>query len=161
MKTFKEFIKGNKPSQEEYLVEEYLEEMSTVFRDRESNQICQVNPDRSRRGLEYFKLYNSDSYDTADSIARISFREPKYIIHKNTDGRLNWVLNSKQKKALVKALNLPSKKYKGYNNYQTAILDFNNEKGLDIDQTKENFVNDLKYPDYLPIDLSMPDYMKL
>ena len=43
MKTFKEFIKENKQSQEEYLVEEYLEEMATVFRDRESNQICQVN----------------------------------------------------------------------------------------------------------------------
>ena len=161
MKSFKEFLKESKQLNEDYIVEEHIEEMATVFRDKDSKQLCQVNPDRGRKGLEYFKLYNSDSYDTSNSIARISFREPKYINHKNSDGKENWILNSKQKKALVKALNLPSKKYKGYNNYQTAIIDFNNEKGLDIDLTEENLVDDLKYPDYLPIDLPMPDYMKL
>ena len=161
MKTFKQFLKESKQLKEEYLVEEYLEEMATVYIDRENNYLYQVNPDRSRKGLEYFKLYDSVNWPKAKQVARISFREPKYIIHRNTDGKENWFLNSKQKKALVKALTMKSIKYQGYNNYQTAIIDFNLEKGLEPDKTKENLVNDLKYPVYLPIDLPIPDYMKL
>lgn len=144
---------------EDLEIKEPLEEMATVFRDIKRNMICQVNPDSGRIGLEYFKIYNHINVSAARKIARIEFRRPEYVIH--SDNKQKWFLNSSEKKILMFVLQTESKKYKGYTNFQAAIIDFNNEKGLDIDLTEQNFVNDLKYPDYLPIDLPMPNYLDL
>ena len=76
----------------------YLGEMATVHKDSKYNIMVFVNPDKNRNGEKYFKFYNSNSYTTADKVIRISFDEPKYIYHKNMDGKLDWILNSKEKK---------------------------------------------------------------
>ena len=160
MKSFKEFLKKNQ-SQKEYIVEEHIEEMATVYTDEVNKHVCQVNPDRNRQGLEYFKLYNNVNWSKATKVARIEFRKPNYVLHTNKDGKENWKLNNREKIALIKALKMDSEDYPGYSNYQAAIIHFNREKGLSANKTKENLINDLKYPKFLPIDLPMPDYMKL
>ena len=152
MKTFKEFLN------ETIDIKENLNEMATVYRDKDKKQLCQVNPDKGRQCLEYFKLYDSDSFDKVTKIARISFREPKYVIHKNDRGFDDWKLNVTDKQNLKTLLEQQSDKYEGYTNFQAAIIDFNMEKGLNVSQTKENFVENPKYPKYLPIDLPMPNY---
>lgn len=140
---------------------EYLEinEMATVGRNYDVPFTLIVNPDRKRVGDEYFKLVNNIDWLSADKIARISFRSAIYIDHKSN--KKAWTLTSKQKKALIKFFNSVSDKNDKYTNWEMAILDFNNEKGLDIPKTLDNKVNDLKYPNYLPIDLPMPDYTQL
>lgn len=144
---------------EDIEIKEILEEMSTVFRDTKRNIVCQVNPDRGRIGLEYFKIYNHINTEVAQKIARIEFRKPEYVIH--SDNKEKWYLNSAERKILVYVLKMESEKYDGYTNFQSAIIDFNNEKGLSPKFSKQNFVKDLKYPEYLPIDLPMPNYLEL
>ena len=145
----------------EFLIEERIDEMATVARDKENGILIQVNPDRGRIGMEYFKIYNSYSVDKADKMTRISFRKAEYISHSATLGKKDWKLSTKEKKALIALLEVKSKSNPQYTNWEYAILSFNNEKGLDFDQTEENVIDNLKYPQYLPIDLPMPDYSQL
>lgn len=136
-----------------------LNEMANVYFDRKANISIQINCSEYHN-VNYFKLYNHQSYKKASKVARISLFEPKYIIHENKDGKENWILNAKQRKALVEILKLPAA-YKDYSIWQLIILAFNKENGLNSFETEENFKNDLKYPDYLPIDMTMPDYIEL
>lgn len=141
--------------------QEYLEAMATVGRETSLPMLVVVNPDSNRVGDEYFKVFDSDNFFSAKKVARILFREAKYISHRDTKER--WVLNSKEKKVLVKFLQSKSTKLglRNYTNWQVAILQFNEEKGLDQNKTLENVRKRLKYPKYLPFDLEMPDYLLL
>ena len=145
----------------EFLIEERLDEMATVARDRNNGILIQVNPDRSRVGMEYFKVYNSYSIDKATKMARISFRDVKYVYHSATMGKDDWVLSTKEKRMLILLLKEKSKAMPQYSNWEYAIISFNNEKGLDVDETEENVMDNLKYPKFLPIDLPMPNYNNL
>ena len=58
----------------------------------------------------------------------------------------------------MQILQSPSKKHPGYTVWQSLILYFNYEVGLDEEKTKENRIADLRYQMYLPIDLRIPNY---
>lgn len=134
--------------------------MANVYRDPQSRFCIEVNPDKQRVGNEYFKLYNAKQWKKATKIARIAFRQAKTIKHKDIFD--DWILTNKEKKYLVDALQKhASMPYENYTNWQKAIILHNNEKGLSMEETLENKVNDLKYPKYLPIDLPMPNYLEL
>lgn len=136
--------------------------MATVYRDTKGRFSIAVNPDPDKIGDEYFILSNSSSVRTASKAARISFKAAKYIHHTNSDGKGDWILNSKEKKYLVKALQKQAKMpYAQYTNWQKAILLFNEEKHLDQDKTLKNLLPKPKYKNYLPFNLEMPDYTKL
>lgn len=156
---------------------EVLDEMALVAAEAGSKiSFCvYVTPDNHRIGEEYFKVYNAFSQEKADEICRISFHEPRYIVHRNVRdvGKDAKRLNSKQKKALVALLKSKKMFYenKEVTVWQKAILEYNNCRGLDYGLTFKNKIFDENgnqipkenraYPDYLPIDLPMPDYMKL
>lgn len=148
--------------------EDYLYEFASIAKG--NNNFIAVNPDPSRGwyGEEYFKVYNNDNARKADKVIRIKFRSAEYVYHKNSDGKKDWNLNSKEKKTLIKLLQTPSK-FDNLSNWQYAILQFNLE-AFDIsykdclkltmeEQSKMDENNPRKY--YLPIDLAMPDYTKL
>ena len=148
--------------------EDYLYEFASIAKG--NNNFIAVNPDPSRGwyGEEYFKVYNNDNAKKADKVIRIKFRSAEYVYHKNSDGKKDWNLNSKEKKTLIKLLQTPSK-FDNLSNWQYAILQFNLE-AFDIsykdclkltmeEQSKMDENNPRKY--YLPIDLPMPDYTKL
>lgn len=146
---------------------EILTEFATVARASDLNICVAVNPDSKRNlyGAEYFKIYNHYDPTRASKIARIKFRSPDYVIHTNSKGMKNWVLNSKEIGDLMKLLKRPCKKHSGFSVWQGLILDFNYETGLDYEKTKVNKeveedkkVEELKYPEYLPIDLKIPNY---
>lgn len=146
--------------------DEILTGFATVARDYNLNVTLAVNPDKNRnlKYTEYFKLYNDTKPNIATKIARIKFRSPEYVIHHNNGGKENWFLNSKEKKMLIKLLNSPCENHTGFIIWQALILNFNNETGLDYPETKRNkqlsrFA--MPYPDYLPIDLKIPDYSDL
>ena len=157
MKTFKEFLN------ETIDIKENLNEMATVYRDKGKKQLCQVNPDKGRQCLEYFKLYDSDSFDKATKIARISFREPKYVIHKDENGLQPWIFNNREKKLLIEYLNLKENFYNRELTYfQIAIVKHNFESGLGNSEFDcLNKTIELKNNKYLKLDLQIPNYLLL
>ncbi|MDE6833584.1 MAG: hypothetical protein K2J39_04985 [Ruminococcus sp.] len=143
---------------------EVLTEFSTVARDYGLNVSLVINPDKSRnlKNAEYFKLYNNSRPDNASKIARIKFRSPEYVIHHNNGSKNNWFLNTAEKNMLMQLLRQPCKKHNGFSIWQGLILDFNWETGLDYEGTKgNNQSGNMPYPEYLPIDLKIPDYLEL
>ena len=56
--------------------------MASVKRDiRDDFMLMAINPDSDRIGEPYFKVYNAGSWGKATKVARLSFFEPKLIIH--------------------------------------------------------------------------------
>ena len=139
--------------------QEMFTEMANVAVDEDKNVTLQVNV-RDNFNVDYFKFYNHKDYQSATHVARISFYKPEYRIHRAYDGKKTWVLNSKERKKLMQLLNEEGK-YLGYNNFQCAIIDFNLERGLPPLKTRDNKVDNPKYPEFLPIDLPMPNYWEL
>lgn len=154
---------------------EPIESMARVGKDDEANMVYYVNPDLNRIGEPYFKVYDNISHPKAKHIARISFLEPRYIVHKEEAGKQTWRLNSSERKKMISYLNKKSPFF-GISFFQYAMYNWNLEYGfLDIDfdeslyhdpieaykegffDTKEN----VNHPSYLPSYLEIPDYTKL
>ena len=153
---------------------EPIESMAQIGIDRDAQMAYYVNPDPSRIGEPYFKVYDRESYVKSTRIARISFLEPRYIQHKDT--KKPWILNHSEKRRLLQFLNDPSIKYSGASNWEYALYQWNNEHLLlneaynkkiykdEIDAYIRGFYDieeNLDNPSYLPSNLPVPDYMKL
>jgi hypothetical protein len=144
--------------------EEYLDEMTTIYKDRQYGIMVAVNPDSNRNGLSYFKFYNNCSYEKATHVIRITFKEVNYIIHK--DGKKLWKLNSSEKKLLAKVLKQESGKFNGYTNWDIAKYEWNVEYFEEIMNIEKYFNGEYddiykNNPGYVSHDLKMPDYTKL
>lgn len=149
--------------------------MATVGYDTKHNITIAVNPDGNRVGDCYFKYYDHASYHSARCVARIDFRKPRKIIHRNKDGKKDWKLNSDDLKILVWYLQQPSSDYSGLTNWQVALYHWNHEHHLldkarppKYDTTIKAFVDgfydteeNLSDPSYLASTLKMPDYTEL
>lgn len=142
---------------------EKLNEMATVGRDNQKGLLMQVNPDEGRQGLEYFKFYNAFNHSNANKMARIEFRRPEYVIHRNMMGKSKWFLNTHEKNDLMDFLHLKNSTRPDLDNWHYGIVAFNNEKGLNPEETEQNLLSKgtLKHPQYLPFDLKIPDYRLL
>lgn len=145
----------------DYLVS--LDEMSTVGRSTREKLLIQVNPAEKEGGnAPYFKVFNSANEPTASQVARIRFHYPIYEIHarKWNRGKDYWWLNSRDKSKLIAYLEADNTNFPQFTNWKAAILAFNNERGLDYEKTQQNLLSKmpLKYPDFIPFDLPMPDY---
>lgn len=96
----------------------------------------------------YFKCIPHSANIKTTNPARISFRNPIYIVHYRESKQ--FILNLKQKKSLINLLNSTHKS--GYSVWQMMIIQFNNfimSKGKDNEKYK------------LPLDLPIPDYRRL
>lgn len=153
---------------------EYIEAMATVGRHFKPNFIIVVTPDTNRQGVCYFKYLDSESYDTAEHIARIDIRSADRIYHKDGTGKKEWNLSSKDKKALCKYLDSSSKENRKVTNWKLLLYHWNNEHGLleedysddydsRLDAFADGFFDELNEgdPAYVASDLIRPDYMQL
>lgn len=147
-----------------FIEHEDLNEMATIFKNKEQNISVVVNPDSNRSGNPYFKFVNNSNFRNADKIIRILFNRPDYVIHH--DGKELWELNSKEKKLLIAVMNKESSKYRGYTNWQAAKFDWNYEyfeEDWNIDDyfagkyDKDFEIN----PGFIVSTLKMPDYTKI
>ena len=147
-----------------------LDEMATIIADTKDGGMCiVVNRSEFRKGNPYFKVVNHNSFVKAEKIARISFLKPEYIIHKNRDGKTNWVLNNQEKRHMIELLHQKStnifRNGKRMSNWEKAIAQYNMENSLinNIEKAEDKKLKDTKdfETDPLPIDLPMPNYMKL
>lgn len=139
----KEFTENNEIMKNNEVVTE-----STVAIDNKSSAIVAVSLDTSRSyggDIAYFKFKPNADVDWKHC-ARISFRSPKYVDHYGKSYRLS----RNEKKRLLSMLQSPSCIDKNITGWEAAINNFN-----DIIRGK---VDD-KY--ILPLDLPIPDYMKL
>ena len=93
----------------------------------------------------YFKVFNSVDYLKATKVARICFFGPKYIIHKNRDGKENWNLKAKDKKILIALLNSKSSNANFDTIWEETIAEYN--------KCCPN--------DKIDINIPIPDYTKL
>jgi len=66
-----------------------LNEMATIGIDKKSTiRLYQLNPDTSRVGNPYFKIYDTLNWRKATHVARILFKEPIRVIHKGRQQEL-------------------------------------------------------------------------
>lgn len=139
---------------------ESLCEFATVARDYTNNLTVAVNPDSRKKfgNSQYFKVYDSSEPKKASRILRIKFRTNEYIIHSNPKNLKTWNMNGDDIDNLISLLNSPSKRDLGYSVWQSLIISFNYETGLDKIDTIQNYYINPKYPEYLPIDLKIPNY---
>lgn len=144
----------------DYLVS--LDEMATVGRSQKEKLLIQINPAESFTGDFYFKAFDSANEQHAKHMARIKFERPVYIVHarRYNRGKDYWWLSARDKRKLIDYLEAQNTNNPQYTNWQYAILAYNNEKGLDFDKTQENLLADgqLKYPNFIPYDLTRPNY---
>lgn len=171
MQSYKEILALNHAGLYEPLE---LTAMSNVYYSKKDKITIQINPDRNRRGLPYFKVYNHYSYTIACKVARISMYSPAYIQHRSSDNKQNWYLNAKEKQTLVSCLQLKPM-LSSYTIWQKLIIAFNNEKfGIpeedtisitkeNISEYKKSLENEgyINLIDLLSFDLQMPDYLLL
>ena len=157
-----------------YPVQECVYAMANVFSDRNEEVSIQVNPDPLHVGLAYFKYYNASSYVSATKVARISMHAPLYVFHNNSDGKQNWILNSKERKVLHNALKKRIPRL-GLTVWENTILYYDREKfpAISIEEILECTVENKqewieKYGDVsrfidtiVPIDLPLPNYLLL
>ena len=146
------------------VLEEYLEEMATIYKSKEYGVCVAVNPDSGRSGNPYFKFFNNSDFRKANKIIRILFKKPDYVVHK--DGKQLWKLNTKERKLLIQILKMESDSYEGISNWNAAKYDWNREyleESLNIRKYFNGDYDELykDNPGYVPSTLKMPDYSKL
>lgn len=155
---------------------EYIEAMTTIGSHTSPNFTIAVNPDSGRAGDCYFKYFNREVYSKATAVARINIREASRVYHTNSDGKTEWKLNSKVKKALVSYFNAECDEWADATNWQSILYHWNIESHT-IDKpfpkdkyrskmeafldgyydTDENLAN----PSYVASNLEIPDYTNL
>lgn len=138
-----------------------LNEMSMAWVDTKAQRCVWVeNPNTHE--TDYFKYYNSFSYHKADAVARISLLEPKYIKHRNLDGKNAWKLTNKEKRELIRLMNAPSKVHAGFTNWQATLIQYNFDNFfIQPEDTINRAFNKEEFPDAFDVDYPMPDYMQL
>ena len=109
--------------------------------------VLKVCPDYGKMRLPYFKVYH------AGRVERVLFHKPEFVGH----GKMS----KEEVLELCLMLGQPNVAMESLSNWQYMLVTFNWELGLDMSESMENFCGSLKYPDYLPIDLPMPDYLQL
>lgn len=126
-----------------------------------------VNPDIHRDGLAYFKMYNSNSIDSATTVWRINFNKPEIIkIHKGII-KASTEMNVDYKKKLIKYLSLPCKENTKYTVWDALKYHWNDEMGFcgnyDFEEYMNGDVDNLiqNQKCYLPSNLQMPNYKNL
>lgn len=149
---------------------ECLNEMASVRPVGQTSILLAVNPDDTRDGEPYFKMYDSNSWTTATKVWRIHFEKPKLV--KKHKGKIPAAtsMSSKEKDNLVKYLNQPSRDFKNYTVWDELKYRWNIEKGLMnqfgfeqyVDGTVDKYYeNKNTKGNYVPFSLKMPDYKEI
>lgn len=146
----------------------YFEEMATIVNDSNEAMSITVNPDTSRVGDPYFKVYNSakrKKHETA--VARCHFKDSGMAFHTG-DGYIDWQIDESDVKKIKRLLNKPAKDpFEGhptkYTIWQMTCYKWNEEYfGGEIDDfskwVKGDYDEKFKdHPSYVPSTQKIPD----
>lgn len=129
-----------------------------------------VNPDVNHDGNPYFKMYDSTSFYTANTVWRISFDKPMFIKEHKGKIKASTSISTDLKSKLIKYLNAPSKDFKGYTVWDELRYRWNTEKDLMNQFAFSDYISgmaDNYYSgkdtrgNYVPYSMAMPEYEKL
>ena len=138
----------------------FLFEMATVYTGVNVPIKIFVSYDEKRIGNQYFKVINAKRFESATKMARISFEEPKYIIHSKNYGKDIWFLDSHERRLLVSILE--TKQKNGLTYGEEAIIQYNSEcLGINRDNQYDMTAEQLRDLHGLPLNTPMPDYTLL
>lgn len=113
-------------------------EMATIATGNNLN--INVNPETNRLSIAYFKVLNAKSFRAATKIARLHFKDSGMEYHRDSLGKQQWILNSREIKNIIKLLESKHADYNGYTNWQVACYQWNFENGL-INQGIHDYFN--------------------
>ena len=145
----------------------YIGEMATVVLEPKSNIRIQVNPDRDRMGVPYFKVFNSIKLKKKETkVCRLHFLDSGMEVH--DDGYVKWVPNSKEIKQIKSVLDSISEDDESLTYWQLACWLWNKEYSIFNNKIafskKEYFQgiydNDPEFymhPSYVPSTTPIPD----
>ena len=141
--------------------EEIFEEMATVATDIEHNIRIQVNPDRRRKGIPYFKVYDNSSYTSATKVARLHFKN--YGIEDHKDRYESWYPNNKEIKMIRNFMMNQHVDFPQYTNWQMACWLWNLEYDFFNNHNRDEYFAgkfDEEYkdhPSYVSSNQEMPE----
>lgn len=100
---------------------------------KRGNGMClSVNSSKNRTygSIAYFKVYNNEDPRSATKEVRLHFLDNGY--EKHNDGKKLWIMNSKEKKTLMKLLKQPVMHNNRYydTTWKALITDFNNNVSI-------------------------------
>lgn len=151
----------------EYVNPDYcaITEMATVARMPATSKYhalrIEVNPDRKRKGVPYFKVMNTESYQKGKSkVCRLHFLDEGMEFHTG-DGLLDWRITDKDIKEIKNVLSKPHKRESNYTIWQMACYLWNMEYGLIPDEVDKYFNGEYddsnkNHPSYVPSNQTMP-----
>lgn len=152
---------------EELMYEELMYEMANVRRDRRDDFLLMaINPDPNRIGDPYFKVYDADSWRKATKVARLSFFEPKLIIHTGGNVRPWKKLTKRDIEDIEDYLDSPARGDIGVTVWDKLKYEWNDEYGFYM-KSISSYLNgeyDEEYenePSYVPSYIDPPDYKQL
>ena len=138
-------------------------EVATVATDIEHNIRIQVNPDRNRECIPYFKVLNAAKLMSKNTRAcRLHFMDSEMEYHTG-DGILDWKLNNKDIKVIRNFMRSINNREKMYTNWQMACWLWNLEYGCFVMDDRNDYFNgkfDEEYkdhPSYVPSTQKMPE----
>lgn len=148
---------------------EPIGEMATILKDKSYNLTIQVNPDKNRKGVPYFKVFNHAKVTPNEtSVARLHFLDSGMEFHK--DSFKDWIPTNKDIEIIHDVMN---QKYKHTDKtiWQMTCMKWNYEydnfyssKVFDEDEYFDGiYDNDpdfCKHPSYVPSDTPIPDTWK-
>ena len=162
--------------------DEIITEMALVdyakFKTKGGRYAISVDSSPTRIGEPYFKFYNGPSRTTETPVARISFLEPRYVIHHKRSKEIPFVLNTSFRRLLVNFMQTPYKirlENKRITNWQYTILQYNLEN-IEVDgwgirewlyftrkwiKENQDDITGTAVENALPINLPMPNYLLL
>lgn len=140
---------------------EPLGEMATVGSQNKPAIRIQINPDRKRKGVPYFKAFNTQELkDNESKVARLHFLDTGMEYHR--DAYKDWRLNSKDIKNIKEFL-MNEHRIEPHTNWQMACWLWNLEYfGFDDSKIDDYFAGKLDnqfkdHPSYVPSTAQMPD----
>lgn len=146
---------------ENVLENEAFTEMATIGGDEELGIRVQVNPDRSKEGVPYFKVFNDTKIKVGETkVGRFHFTDDKMEYH--NDKYLDWDITNDDIKNIHIFMSKKNKKQPAYTNWQVACYKWNEEYGFMLDKEEEYFNGELdeefiNHPSYVPSTTEIPD----
>ena len=140
---------------------EPLGEMATITTSDKPAMRIQINPERGRKGVPYFKVYNSPSYTKSTKVARLHFLDTGMEYHQ--DEFADWVPTNKEIKQIRGLLMERHSREKNYTNWQMTCWLWNMEYTFimpdKIDEYMEGKFDDAfkDHPSYVPSTTPIPD----
>ena len=140
-----------------------------VIKSQDLNMSIYVDDESSKKGIWYFKVFDSIDRNSASRMNRIKFNKGEYVYHHNLEGKIRWYLNETEVEMLI--LLLKTKFYSekeaymylnGMRSWKAGIYIFNGYHHIPYEITSQLHYYSPKYnPSYIPIDVRFPNYKKL